>query len=103
MGCQDGATDRAGLYHYAHEVQAMCSPCVCMYMYIYTMCKNIYTMCKKTTWLRSTAYIVHPESFRSNTQIAIAFERRNRPRVNHNDEFACVYLRLRAFASTVRD
>ena len=48
-------------------------------------------------------YIVHPESFRSNTQIAIAFARRNRPHVDRNDEFACVYLRSRAFASTVRD
>ena len=40
--------------------------------------------------------IVHPESFRSNSQNAIAFARRNRPRVDRNDEFACVYLRLRA-------
>ena len=49
--------------------------------------------------------IVHPESFRSNTQIAIAFARGNRPRINCSNEFACVYLRLRAFAfaSTVRD
>ena len=44
--------------------------------------------------------IVHPESFRSNAQIAIAIARRNRPRINRNIEFACVYLRLRlrAFA-----
>ena len=42
------------------------------------------------------AYIVHPESFSSNAQIAIAFARRNRPRVDRNDEFACVYLRSRA-------
>ena len=49
------------------------------------------------------ANIVHPESFRSNAQIAIAFARRNRPRVHRNDEFACVYLRSHAFASTVRD
>ena len=42
--------------------------------------------------------IVHPESFRSNAQNAIAFARRNRPRVKRNDEFACVYLRSRAFA-----
>ena len=41
--------------------------------------------------------IVHPESFRSNTQIAIAFAHRNRPRVHRNDEFACVYLRSCAF------
>ena len=47
--------------------------------------------------------IVHPESFRSNAQNAIAFARRNRPRVNRSGEFACVYLRLRAFASIVRD
>ena len=50
-------------------------------------------------------YIAHPESFRSNAQIAIAFARRNRPSVHRNDEFACVYLRSRAFAfaSIVRD
>ena len=48
-------------------------------------------------------HTVHPESFRSNAQIAIAFARRNRPRVDRNDEFECVYLRSRAFASTVRD
>ena len=42
--------------------------------------------------------IVHPESFRSNAQIAIAFARRNRPRVHRNNEFACVYLHSRAFA-----
>ena len=42
--------------------------------------------------------IVHPESFRSNAQNAIAFARRNRPRVNRSGEFACVYLRLRVFA-----
>ena len=55
--------------------------------------------------------IVHPESFRSNAQNANACARRNRPSVEHNDEFACVYLlshafacvRLWAFASTVRD
>ena len=39
-------------------------------------------------------YIVHPESFRSNAQNAIAFAHRNHPRVNRSD-------RLRAFASTV--
>ena len=43
-------------------------------------------------------YIVHPESFRSNAQNAIAFAGRNRPSVDRNDEFACVYLRLRVFA-----
>ena len=37
--------------------------------------------------------IVYPESFRSNAQNANAFARRNRPRVERNDEFACVYLR----------
>ena len=42
-------------------------------------------------------YIVHPESFRSNAQITMAFARRNRPFVYHNDGFACVYLRSRAF------
>ena len=40
--------------------------------------------------------IVHPESFRSNAQNVIAFARRNRPLIDQNDEFACVYLRLRA-------
>ena len=45
-----------------------------------------------------TSSIVHPESFRSNVQNAIAFARRNRPRVKRNDAFACVYLRSRAFA-----
>ena len=43
-------------------------------------------------------YIAHPESFRCNAQIAIAFARRNRPRIHRNDEFACIYLRSRAFA-----
>ena len=47
--------------------------------------------------------IVHPESFRSNAQNAIAFAHRNCPRVNRSDVFACVHLRLRAFASTVCD
>ena len=42
-------------------------------------------------------YIGHPESFRSNAQNAIAFARRNRQHVIRSDEFACVYLRLRAF------
>ena len=39
---------------------------------------------------------VHPESFRSNAQNANAFACRNLPRVDRNDEFACVYLCLRA-------
>ena len=47
--------------------------------------------------------IVHPENFRSNTQNANAFARRNRPHVDRNDEFVCVYLRLHSFASIVRD
>ena len=59
----------------------------------------------------ATLHIVHPESFRSNAQNTKAFARRNRLRVERNDEFACVYLRSRAFAcvrlcsfaSTVRD
>ena len=37
--------------------------------------------------------IVHPEFFRSNAQNANTFARRNWPRVERNDEFACVYLR----------
>ena len=45
--------------------------------------------------------IVHPESFRSNVQNAIAFACRNRPRVNRSDRlrafaFACVCDRVRA-------
>ena len=46
-------------------------------------------------------YIVHPESFRSNAQNAIAFACRNRPHVNRSDRlhaFICVRLRLHAFA-----
>ena len=39
-------------------------------------------------------HVVHPESFRSNAQNAIALVRRNRR------EFACVYLRLRSSAYT---
>ena len=42
--------------------------------------------------------IVHPESFRSNAQSVIVFARRNRPRVDRNYEFACIYLHWRAFA-----
>ena len=41
-------------------------------------------------------YIVHPESFRSNAQNAIAFACRNRPRVKHNDR-ACVRARIYIF------
>ena len=63
-------------------------------------------MCVGGGWV---GCIVHSESFRSNAQNANAFARRNRPLVERNDEFACVYLhsfacvRLRSFASTVRD
>ena len=46
--------------------------------------------------------IVNPERFRSNAQNTIAFARRNLPRVNCNDEFACIYLRSRAFASVCK-
>ena len=49
----------------------------------------------------------NPESFRSNAQNAIAFARRNRPRVNHSDCLrafcVCLRLHLHAFASTVCD
>ena len=51
--------------------------------------------------VRRYVYIVHPESFRSNAQNAIAFARRNRPRVNRSDRlraFICVRLRLRSSA-----
>ena len=47
--------------------------------------------------------IVHPESFRSNVQIAIAFACRNRLRIHRSDEFVCVYLRSRAVESIVCD
>ena len=43
----------------------------------------------------SLTHIVHPESFRSNAQNAIAFARKNRPRVNRSDRlraFICVRL-----------
>ena len=56
--------------------------------------------------LKRALPIVHPvRVFRSNAQIATGFACRNRPRINCNNEFACVYLCLRAFAfvSTVRD
>ena len=59
--------------------------------------------------VKTLGHIVHPESFRSNAQNANVFARRNRPRVERNDEFACIYLRsfacvhLRSFASTVCD
>ena len=67
-------------------------------------CSSIPTFCSlKNFFSRSLYSTVHPESFRSNAQITIAFARRNRPRVHRNDEVARIYLRSRAFASTVRD
>ena len=63
----------------------------------------IVTVSSHSTQERLCIAIVHPESFRSNAQNAIAFAPRNRPCVNRSGEFACVYLRLRAFASTVCD
>ena len=51
-------------------------------------------MCVGGGWV---GCIVHPESFRSNAQNANAFARRNRPLVERNDEFACVYLHSFAF------
>ena len=53
---------------------------------------------QNVTSVHTCTYIVHPESFRSNAQNAIAFARRNCPRVKRDDAFACVYLRSRAFA-----
>ena len=55
-----------------------------------TIVIHTFNLCK----VQST---VHPESFRSNAQIAIGFACRNRPRVHRNDEFAYVYLRSHAF------
>ena len=57
---------------------------------------NLFTDIYGTKLLVTHCYIVHPESGRSNAQNAIAFARRNRPRINRSGEFACVYLRLRA-------
>ena len=37
-----------------------------------------------------------------NAQNAIAFARRNRPRVNRSGEFACIYLRLRVLFAIER-
>ena len=59
-----------------------------------------YCICPVCMCVCVSTHIVHPESFISNAQNAIGFARRNRPRVNHSGEFACV--RLHAFASTVR-
>ena len=59
-----------------------------LYIYIY-----IYIPLHHNTSV-SIIYIVHPESLRSNAQNAIAFARRNRPRINRSDRlralFACV-------------
>ena len=77
-----------------------CDPyCTCISVQLCALVINLYciTVCRS---LR----IVNSESFRSN-----AFARRNRPHVERNDKFACVYLRsfacvrLHSFASTVRD
>ena len=59
---------------------------------------NLFTDIYGTKLLVTVIYIVasYILSVRSNAQNAIAFARRNRPRVNRSDEFACVYLRLRA-------
>ena len=49
-------------------------------------------------------YIVHPESFRSNAQNAIAFARRNQSIAAVSlCAFICICVHLHAFASTVRD
>ena len=56
-----------------------------------------------TLFVHTCLPIVHPESFRSNAQNANAFARRNRPRIKRNSAFICVRVRLRSFASTVRD
>ena len=55
------------------------------------------TYCASITSSLPLRGIVHPERFRSNAQNTNAFARRNCPRVERNDEFACVYLCLRAF------
>ena len=58
---------------------------------------NLYTDIYGTKLLVTVIIIiVHPESGRSNAQNAIAFSRRNLPRINCSGEFACVYFRLRA-------
>ena len=56
-----------------------------------------------TLFVHTCLPIVHPESFRSNAQNANAFARRNCPRIKRNGAFICVRVRLRSFASTVRD
>ena len=69
------------------------SSAVFIYLWQYLSITDIFGC---TLYISGCVYIVHPESFRSNAQNANAFARRNRPRVDRNDEFACVYLRLRA-------
>ena len=69
-----------------------------LYYLLYFLCNG----CKASLLLivllyRIYAHAIRANERRSNTQIAIAFARRNRPRVHRNDEFACVYLHLRAF------
>ena len=65
---------------------------------------NIYVNgSEKTTLIAQKKDIIHPESFSSNAQIAIAFARRNCAHVHHNNDFRSVYLCLRSFASTVQD
>ena len=59
-----------------------------------------YAAVHSSVYFRDPLYIVHPESFRSNAQNAIAFACRNRPHVNRSGEFACIYLHLRAFVCT---
>ena len=69
------------------------SSAVFIYLWQYLSISDIFGC---TLYISGCVYIVHPESFRSNAQNANAFARRNRPRVDCNDEIACVYLRLRA-------
>ena len=92
---------------------------MCMFVYVCVcvcvcVCVSTYNICFHTSvcvcrcvcvcvCICLYAYIVHHESFRSNAQSAIVFACRNRSRLDRNDEFACVNLRLRAFASTVRN
>ena len=82
--------------------------CYCRLVEIAKLCVHN-AACAQCNHYICKVHIVHPESFRSNAQNANAFACRNRPHVERNDEFACVYLRLRAcvrlhsFASTVRD
>ena len=88
--------------------------CMCYYLCYCTMqwsTQPFWTVPGQFQCLMYVQYmhVVHLESFRSNAQNANAFARRNCQRVERNDEFSCVYLcsfacvRLRSFASTVRD